>query len=47
MVGGTPTTTRRWIEGTVELTVSDGRLTVSNSAGANNKVKSLDIEAPA
>jgi glucose/arabinose dehydrogenase/PKD repeat protein len=47
VVSGTPTTTTRWIEGTATVTVSDGRLTVSNGAGAsNNKVNYLDIERP-
>ena len=47
VVSGTPTSARRWIEGTAVVTVSDGRLTVSNGAGAsNNKVNFLDVERP-
>jgi glucose/arabinose dehydrogenase/PKD repeat protein len=45
VVSGTPTSATRWIEGTATVTVSDGRLTVSNGAGAtNNKVNFLDVE---
>ncbi|HJU01097.1 MAG TPA: hypothetical protein VJ966_07820, partial [Actinomycetes bacterium] len=48
VVSGTPTSAVRWIEGTAVVTVSDGRLTVSNGPGAsNNKVNYLDIERPA
>ena len=47
MVSGTPTSATRWIEGTAVVTVTDGRLTVSNGAGAsNNKVNFVDIERP-
>jgi glucose/arabinose dehydrogenase len=47
VVNGTPTSATRWIEGTATVTVSDGRLTVSNATGAsNNKVNYLDIERP-
>jgi glucose/arabinose dehydrogenase len=47
VVSGKPTSATRWIEGTAVVTVSDGRLTVSNAAGAvNNKVNYLDIERP-
>jgi YVTN family beta-propeller protein len=46
-VSGTPNTNTRWIAGTNTVTVSDGRLTVSNGAGAsNNKICFIDI-APA
>jgi RHS repeat-associated protein len=45
-VDGTPTSTTRWLEGTVVVTVSDGRLTVSNAAGAsNNKLSFIEIDA--
>jgi hypothetical protein len=48
VVNGTPTSAIRWIEGTATVTVSDGRLTVSNGSGAsNNKVSYLDIDRPA
>jgi hypothetical protein len=43
-VSGTPTSANRWIEGTVTVTVTDGRLTISNGAGAvNNKINFVDI----
>src|SRR5262249_61760354 len=46
-VSGTPTTANRWIEGTVTVTVADGRLTVGNAGGAsNNKINFIEI-APA
>jgi hypothetical protein len=35
-VDGTPTGANRWVEGTRTVTVSDGKLTVSNAAGSNN-----------
>jgi hypothetical protein len=35
-VNGTPTSTTRWLEGTQAVTVSDGKLTVSNGVGSNN-----------
>ena len=47
VVNGTPTSATRCIEGTAIVTVSDGRLTVSNGSGANNKVSYLDIDRPA
>lgn len=38
-VNGTPTSATRWIEGTSTVTVGDGRLTITNAAGAsNNKI---------
>jgi hypothetical protein len=46
-VSGTPTSATRWISGTKTVTVSDGRLTLSNASGANNnKVCFIDISAP-
>jgi hypothetical protein len=33
---GAPSTTRRWIEGTVVVPVTDGRLTINNGTGARN-----------
>jgi hypothetical protein len=43
-VNGTPTDTVRWLEGTQTVTVSDGRLTVSNAAGSdNNKISFVEI----
>jgi glucose/arabinose dehydrogenase len=45
-VDGTPNETTRWIEGTRTVTVSDGRLTISNAAGAsNNKLCFVEIVA--
>ena len=45
-VNGTPTTANRWFEGTVTVTVSDGRLTVSNASGAsNNKINFIEVTA--
>src|SRR5262249_32931838 len=43
-VSGTPSGGTLWFDNTVNVTVSDGRLTVSNGAGAsNNKVCFIDI----
>ena len=43
-VSGTPTAGTRWIEGTRTVTVTDGRLTITNAAGAqNNKVCFIEI----
>jgi N-acetylneuraminic acid mutarotase len=46
VVSGHPTGTVKWFEGTRTVTVSDGRLTLTNAAGsANNKVCFVDITA--
>ncbi len=38
-INGKPTTSARWIDRTVTVTVSDGRLTITNATGAvNNKI---------
>ncbi len=43
-VSGTPSATRHWFEGTVVVTVTDGRLTVANGPGAvNNKLSYIDV----
>jgi len=43
-VSGKPTSSTRWISGTSIVTVTDGRLTVSNGTGAsNNKICFIDI----
>jgi len=43
-VSGTPSTATRWFSGTKTVTVSDGRLTVSNGTGAgNNKLCFIEI----
>jgi N-acetylneuraminic acid mutarotase len=43
-VNGTPTSSKRFVEGTVIVNVTDGRLTISNADGAqNNKLAFVDI----
>ena len=43
-LSGTPTSSQRWIDSTVQVTVTDGRLTISNGSGAqNNKLAFLEI----
>ena len=43
-VNGAPSSTARWVEGTATVTVSDGRLTIGNYAGAsNNKICFIEI----
>jgi hypothetical protein len=43
-VNGRPTSANRWIDSTVTVTVSDGRLSVSNATGAtNNKICFIEI----
>jgi subtilisin family serine protease len=43
-VNGTPKNNSRWKEGTSQVTVTDGRLTVSSATGAsNNKICYIDI----
>ena len=47
VVNGTPNSTSRWVSGTATVTVSDGRLTISNGSGAaNNKIDFIEITAP-
>jgi hypothetical protein len=44
VVNGTPTSAQRWIEGTVTVSVTDGRLTVSNGSDAvNNKLNFVEV----
>jgi len=44
-VSGVPTSSSRWVEGTRTVTVADGRLTISNAAGASgNKLCFLELE---
>jgi N-acetylneuraminic acid mutarotase len=46
VVNGTPTATAKFVEGTATVTVTDGRLTISNASGAvNNKLAFIDIES--
>jgi glucose/arabinose dehydrogenase len=43
-LSGTPTSTTRWIEGTSTVSVTDGRVTLRNAAGAsNNKICFVEI----
>ncbi|HYG74440.1 MAG TPA: PKD domain-containing protein [Planctomycetota bacterium] len=43
-VSGTPSATVKWFEGSQTVNVSDGRLTISNGAGAaNNKIAFVEI----
>lgn len=43
-VSGTPTSSAHWVEGTAVVTVSDGRLTVTNRTGSSNdKLDYIDI----
>jgi hypothetical protein len=47
-VGGTPAGNVRWFERTVNVLVNDGRLTLTNGAGAvNNKVAFIEIRSAA
>ncbi len=46
VVSGRPSTAHRWVEGTSTVTVTDGRLTVSNARGSvNNKLNYIDVTA--
>jgi hypothetical protein len=43
-LSGTPTSSTRWIEATVNVSVTDGRLTIGNATGAsNNKLCLVEI----
>jgi hypothetical protein len=43
-VSGTATAAQRWFEGTVSVTVADGRLTIGNAPGAaNNNLNYVDV----
>ena len=43
-LSGTPTSASRWIEATKTVSVSDGRLTLTNAAGAsNNKINFIEV----
>jgi fibronectin type 3 domain-containing protein len=43
-LGGTPTATNHWLENTVTVPVTDGRLTIRNAPGSsNNKIDYIDI----
>src|SRR5204863_347444 len=44
IVSGTPTAQNPWVEGTANVTVTDGRLTLTNAAGAvDNRIAFVDI----
>ncbi len=44
VVNGAPSAANRWIEGTASVTVTDGRLTLTNASGAsNNRINFIDI----
>ena len=44
VLSGTPTTTRRWVDSTATVRVTDGRLTLTNASGAvNNKLAFLEV----
>ena len=44
IINSGPTSSQRYSEGWVDVIVTDGRLTVSNAAGAvNNKIDFIDI----
>ena len=46
VVSGTPTAAAHRVEGTAQVTVSDGRLTVANASGSsNNKIDYIDVIA--
>ena len=46
-VGCAADKTKRWFEGTVQVTVTDGRLTLSNPEGArNNRIAFIEIASP-
>ena len=46
-INGKPTSSARWIDRTVTVTVADGRLTIANATGAvNNKICFVDITIP-
>jgi hypothetical protein len=43
-ISGQPDTARRWLEGWVDVTVTDGRLTVTSAPGhRKNKINFIDI----
>ena len=42
-INGSTSTTNRWLEATVTVSVSDGRLTITNLPGSYNKICYVDI----
>jgi hypothetical protein len=46
VIDGAPTSQTRWLSGTARVQVSDGRLTITSAAGAdNNKLNAITITA--
>ncbi|MEE4540364.1 hypothetical protein V2S66_00085 [Streptomyces sp. V4-01] len=46
VLSGTPTAAAHWVEGTAQVTVSDGRLTLANASGSSNdKIDYIDVIA--
>jgi hypothetical protein len=44
VVNGTPTSAARWVDGTATVSVTDGRLTLTNGSGAtNNKLNFVEV----
>jgi hypothetical protein len=44
VISGTPTVTKHWFENTVQVTVTNGLLQITNASGSsNNKIDSIDI----
>lgn len=44
VISGTPTVGNYWLEGTVTVNVTDGKLTLTNAPGAmNNKLSFVEI----
>jgi hypothetical protein len=44
-INGSTSNSTRWLEGTVSVSVTDGRLTIGNQAGSYNKICYIDITA--
>lgn len=43
-ISGTPTVSQKWFDNTVTVTVTDGRLTITNASGAqNNKIAFVEV----
>ncbi len=45
-INGATSTSNRWLQATVTVSVNDGRLTVTNLAGSYNKICFIDISVP-
>jgi hypothetical protein len=46
ILSGTPTAGKHWVEATAQVLVLDGRLTITNAAGAvNNKIDFIEVTA--